>query len=153
MEQPTAKSSRPTLRKVLCALTLALILSAGMALAFALTLPDNSIKIALAGPASGPLAQYGQIQNTAAQLAIEDINNAGGINGQQLKAVIYDDACDPKQAISVAKKIANDNIQFVVGHVCSGATQAASKIYEAEGILMITSSASRPANYQTAVMT
>lgn len=105
---------------------------------------DDTIKIAIAGPITGPVAQYGEMQFVGAEMAIEQINKAGGINGQKLEGVHYDDACDPKQAVAVANKIVNDGISFVVGHLCSSSTQPASDIYEDEGILMISPAATSP---------
>ncbi|ODS22455.1 leucine ABC transporter subunit substrate-binding protein LivK [Candidatus Endobugula sertula] len=104
----------------------------------------DTIKIALAGPVTGPVAQYGDMQFTGAKMAIEQINKGGGVNGKQLEAVIYDDACDPKQAVAVANKIVNDGVGFVVGHLCSSSTQPASDIYEDEGVLMITAASTSP---------
>ena len=104
----------------------------------------DTIKIALAGPVTGPVAQYGDMQRAGALMAIEQINKAGGVNGAQLEGVIYDDACDPKQAVAVANKVVNDGVKFVVGHVCSSSTQPATDIYEDEGVLMITPSATAP---------
>lgn len=104
----------------------------------------DTIKIAMAGPVTGPVAQYGDMQFTGGNAAIEMINQAGGINGKQLEAVIYDDACDPKQAVAVANKIVNDGAQYVLGHLCSSATQPASDIYEDEGILLITAASTSP---------
>ncbi|WP_210397073.1 branched-chain amino acid ABC transporter substrate-binding protein [Motiliproteus sediminis] len=102
------------------------------------------IKIALAGPVTGPVAQYGDMQFIGAKMAIEQINKAGGVNGEQLEAVVYDDACDPKQATAVANKVVNDGIQLVVGHLCSSSTEPASDIYEDEGVLMITAASTSP---------
>jgi len=104
----------------------------------------DTIKIALAGPVTGPVAQYGDMQMTGAQMAIEKINEAGGVNGSQLEGIVYDDACDPKQAVAVANKIVNDGIKFVVGHLCSSSTQPASDIYEDEGVIMITPASTNP---------
>lgn len=104
----------------------------------------DTIKIALAGPATGPVAQYGDMQKVGVFAAIDQINKAGGINGMQLEGVIYDDACDPKQAVAVANKIVNDGIQHVVGHLCSSSTEPASDIYEEEGVLMITAASTSP---------
>ena len=100
-------------------------LFAAMALAgvASYSLAAEPIKIALAGPVTGPVAQYGDMQSMGALMAIEQINKAGGVNGSMLEAVTYDDACDPKQAVAVANKIVNDGIQFVVGHLCSGSSQ------------------------------
>ncbi|MCP5210975.1 MAG: branched-chain amino acid ABC transporter substrate-binding protein [Hahellaceae bacterium] len=104
----------------------------------------DTIKIALAGPVTGAVAQYGDMQMIGAQMAIEKINAAGGVNGDTLEGIIYDDACDPKQAVAVANKIVNDGVKFVVGHLCSSSTQPASDIYEDEGILMVTAASTSP---------
>ncbi|MEH6472795.1 MAG: branched-chain amino acid ABC transporter substrate-binding protein [Halopseudomonas sp.] len=108
------------------------------------TVAQAEIKVALAGPVTGPVAQYGDMQFIGAKMAIEQINNAGGINGEKLVGVVYDDACDPKQATAVANKIVNDGVQLVVGHLCSSSTEPASDIYEDEGILMITAASTSP---------
>jgi branched-chain amino acid transport system substrate-binding protein len=55
-----------------------------------------------------------------------------------------DDACEPKQAVAVANKIVSQKIKYVIGHVCSGSTIPASDIYENEGIVMVTPSATAP---------
>ena len=125
--------------------TLSKLLTA-MALAGAATysMAAEPIKIALAGPVTGPVAQYGDLQYIGATMAIEQINKAGGVNGRMLESVVYDDSCDPKQAVAVANKIVNDGIRFVVGHLCSGSTLPAADIYEEEGILMITAASTAP---------
>ena len=121
-------------------------LFAAMALAgvASYSLAAEPIKIALAGPVTGPVAQYGDMQSMGALMAIEQINKAGGVNGSTLEAVTYDDACDPKQAVAVANKIVNDGIQFVVGHLCSGSSQPAADIYDEEDIMMITAASTAP---------
>ena len=109
-------------------------LFAAMALAGAASysMAADTIKIALAGPVTGAVAQYGEMQFIGAEMAIEQINKAGGVNGAMLEGVKYDDACDPKQAVAVANKIVNDEVKYVVGHLCSSSTQPASDIYEDE---------------------
>lgn len=104
----------------------------------------DSIKVGIVGPKTGPVAQYGDMQFSGARMAIEQINANGGVDGKQLVAVEYDDACDPKQAVAVANKVVNDGVKFVVGHLCSSSTQPASDIYEDEGIVMITPAATSP---------
>ncbi|WP_257255082.1 MULTISPECIES: branched-chain amino acid ABC transporter substrate-binding protein [unclassified Endozoicomonas] len=122
----------------------ALAVSAAVAGASGLAQAADTIKIALAGPVTGPVAQYGDMQFSGAKMAVEQINKQGGVNGKQLEAVVYDDACDPKQAVAVANKIVNDDIRFVVGHLCSSSTQPTTDIYEDEGILMITPASTSP---------
>ncbi|MEH6389667.1 MAG: branched-chain amino acid ABC transporter substrate-binding protein [Pseudomonas profundi] len=121
-----------------------MIAVAAMAGATGFAMAADNIKIALAGPVTGPVAQYGDMQFIGAKMAIDRINAAGGVNGSQLEGVIFDDACDPKQAVAVANRIVNEDIQFVVGHLCSSSTQPASDIYEDEGILMITAASTSP---------
>ncbi len=105
---------------------------------------EETIKIAIAGPITGPVAQYGDMQMSGAKMAVEQINAKGGVNGKKLEAVLIDDVCEPKQAVAVANQIVNQKIKYVVGHLCSGSTQPASKLYEDEGILMITPAATNP---------
>ncbi|WP_147461834.1 ABC transporter substrate-binding protein, partial [Pseudomonas syringae group genomosp. 3] len=70
----------------------------------------DTIKIGIAGPKTGPVAEYGTMQFNGARMAIEQINAKGGVDGKQLEAVEYDDACDPKQAVAVANKVVNDGV-------------------------------------------
>ncbi len=102
------------------------------------------IRIGIAGPMTGPVAQYGDMQFSGARMAIERINAAGGVMGEQLVGVEVDDVCDPKQAVTVANRLVNEGVQYVVGHLCSSSTQPASDIYEDEGILMITPASTSP---------
>lgn len=114
----------------------------------ALALPASAlaeIQIGIAGPMTGPVAQYGDMQFAGARMAIEQINANGGVDGEMLEAVEMDDVCDPKQAVTVANSMVNEGVSFVVGHLCSSSTQPASDIYEDEGILMITPASTSPA--------
>ncbi|WP_148864158.1 branched-chain amino acid ABC transporter substrate-binding protein [Marinobacter fonticola] len=103
------------------------------------------IKIGIAGPMTGAVAQYGDMQFSGARMAIEQINKNGGVMGEELVAVEQDDVCDPKQAVSVANNMVNEGVRYVVGHLCSSSTQPASDIYEDEGILMVTPASTSPA--------
>ena len=102
------------------------------------------IKIAVAGPITGEYAAFGQQMKAGAEQAVADINKAGGVNGQQLALQTGDDACDPKQAVSVANKFASDGVVFVAGHFCSGSSIPASKVYTEEGILQISPASTNP---------
>ena len=120
------------------------LLAGCIALAFSNMAFAENIKVAVVGAMSGPVAQYGDQEFTGAEQAVADINAKGGIKGNKLQIVKYDDACDPKQAVAVANKVVNDGIKYVIGHLCSSSTQPASDIYEDEGILMITPGATNP---------
>jgi branched-chain amino acid transport system substrate-binding protein len=101
-----------------------------------------TVKIGLPGPLTGPVTQYGDMVRAGAMTAVEQINAAGGPNRFEL--VQIDDACEPKQAVLAANKIVSQGIKFVIGHLCSGATIAAADIYENEGVVMISPSATAP---------
>lgn len=118
-----------------------LVLASCILMALSHSASAKDIKIAIVGAMSGPVAQYGDMEFLGARQAIADINAKGGINGDKLVGVEYDDACDPKQAVAVANKVINDGIRHVIGHLCSSSTQPASDIYDDEGILMITPAA------------
>lgn len=105
---------------------------------------DETIKIAYVGPITGSITQYGDMVKEGIVTAIEEINENGGINGKKVELISEDDSCEPKQAVAVANRNVANGIKFVVGHVCSGATIAAAQIYDNEGIVMVTPSASAP---------
>ncbi len=80
-----------------------------------------------------------------AQLAVADINAAGGVlGGRRLRLVIEDDVCDPRQGVSVANRIVASQVGFVAGHACSGATIPASSVYADGNVLMMSPAASNP---------
>ncbi len=99
----------------------------------------------MVGPTTGQVTQYGDMVREGVDTAIERINATGGVNGKKLEAVVIDDGCEPKQGPVAANRVVNDKIGFVVGHVCSGATIAATEIYNNEGVVMVTPSATSPA--------
>jgi branched-chain amino acid transport system substrate-binding protein len=100
--------------------------------------------IGVAGPITGPNAAFGaQLVNGTLQ-AVDDIDKAGGILGQQIILEQGDDVSDPKQGVSVANKFVGDRVKFVVGHFSSGVTIPVSDVYQENGILMITPSATNP---------
>jgi branched-chain amino acid transport system substrate-binding protein len=102
------------------------------------------ILIGMAGPMTGKLAWFGEQMERGAELAVADLNAAGGVLGQQVRLITADDFCDPEQAVAAARKLVSDGVIFVVGHYCSGASIPASEIYQAAGVLMITPSSSNP---------
>ncbi len=102
------------------------------------------IKIGVAGPITGPNATFGAQLKNGVEQAVEDINAAGGINGQKLQISIGDDVSDPKQGVSVANKFAGEGVKFVVGHFNSGVSIPASDVYAEAGILQITPASTNP---------
>ncbi|HLH93378.1 MAG TPA: branched-chain amino acid ABC transporter substrate-binding protein [Xanthobacteraceae bacterium] len=102
------------------------------------------IKIGVAGPMTGGNATFGAQLKQGSEQAVADINKAGGILGQKLVIEIGDDRADPKEGVSVANKFAADGVKFVVGHFNSGVTIPASEVYQENGILEISPSATNP---------
>jgi branched-chain amino acid transport system substrate-binding protein len=108
------------------------------------------MRIAVAGPLSvSPMtaryAMSGEGLRRGAELAVRDVNESGGINGQKLTLVIADDAgCDPKMAVEVANELVRQGIVFVDGHYCSSASIPASRVYHDNGVLMISPGSTNP---------
>ncbi len=102
------------------------------------------IKIATAGPITGQYASFGEQMKKGAEMAVADINAAGGLLGEKLSLSVGDDRCDPKEAVAVANKFVNDGIVFVAGHFCSGSSIPASAVYHEEGVLQITPASTNP---------
>lgn len=123
------------------------VLFSGLALVFGLTLAQAAnaqVKLGVGGPLTGSAAAFGaQIKNGAEQAA-EDINAAGGINGQKVQLFVGDDGSDPKQGVSVANNFAGEGVTFVIGHFNSGVTMPSSEVYAENGILQITPASTNP---------
>ena len=103
------------------------------------------IKIGVAGPTTGSAAAYGEVQLNGVEIAVTEINEAGGINGRMIEIVPGDDQCDPTQAANVAQRFTTDpDIIAVIGHVCSSATLAGGPIYDAAGLTVVTGSSTNP---------
>ncbi len=120
-------------------------LCVGVALtALGTTAAQADILIGVAGPRTGAYANFGEQVFQGASQAVKDINAKGGVLGQKLRLEIGDDACDPKQAVSVANQFANHGVAFVAGHFCSGSSIPASAVYQDEGIVMMSFSSTNP---------
>jgi branched-chain amino acid transport system substrate-binding protein len=119
----------------------------GFALVFGITtgaMAEN-IRIGVASPFTGDLAAYGDNIKAGVSLKLKEINDAGGINGQQVELVWGDDLCAPKDAGTVASKFAADkSIVAVIGHLCSSATLAAMPIYVRAGLPAISPTSTNP---------
>ncbi|MBC7799314.1 MAG: branched-chain amino acid ABC transporter substrate-binding protein [Gemmatimonadaceae bacterium] len=102
------------------------------------------IRVATVGPMTGSYAAVGAQMKAGAEQAVADINKAGGVNGQQLVLEIGDDACDPRQAVSVANQMSSRKVALVAGHYCSGSSIPASKVYAEEGVLQISPASTNP---------
>ena len=108
---------------------------------------EQVVKIGHVGPLSGPIAHLGKDNENGARMAIEELNAKGvSIGGKKIKfeLIAEDDASDPKQGTAVAQKLVDEKVKGVIGHLNSGTTIPASKIYNDEGIPQISPSATNP---------
>lgn len=127
------------------------ILGALAAAAVGVARADEMVKIGEAAPVTGPASYLGKDTENGARLAIEEINQAGLLIGGKKVTLIFDaqdDAGDPRQATQVAQKLVDDKVVAVVGHMQSGSTIPASKIYNDADIVQVSPSATNPAYTQ-----
>jgi len=105
------------------------------------------VKIGHVAPMSGSQAHYGKDNANGSQMAVDDLNAENlVIGGKKIKFELMaeDDAADPKQGTAVAQKLCDAKVAGVVGHLNSGTTIPASKIYNDCGIPHITGAATNP---------
>ena len=108
---------------------------------------DEVVKIGHVAPLTGGIAHMGKDNENGARLAVEEINAKGlTIGGQKITLELdaQDDAADPRTATQVAQRLVDDNIVAVVGHLTSGTSIPASKIYSDAGIVQISPSSTNP---------
>jgi branched-chain amino acid transport system substrate-binding protein len=101
--------------------------------------------IAVVGPVTGQYASFGAQMKNGAELAVEDINAAGGVLGKKLDLDVGDDACDPKQAVAVANQMTAKGVALVAGHYCSGSSIPASQVYAESDMVQISPASTNPA--------
>ncbi|MBS3849864.1 branched-chain amino acid ABC transporter substrate-binding protein [Devosia sp. J2-20] len=133
----------------------ALLATTAIAMAFAAP-AYAEMKIGILVPTTGSEATYGQDMANAVDLAIAEINAAGGVLGEQLSSVVGDDGCDPQQAVNAASKLASSDVTGIVGGYCSGATVPTLKIFGDANIPFVIAAANStkliPANPGNAFM-
>ncbi|MGY8532418.1 branched-chain amino acid ABC transporter substrate-binding protein [Paracidovorax citrulli] len=108
---------------------------------------EQVVKIGHVGPVSGPQAHYGKDNENGARMAVEELNAQGvTIAGKKIKFELQaeDDGADPKQGTAAAQKLCDAKVAGVVGHLNSGTTIPASKVYNDCGIPHVTGAATNP---------
>lgn len=119
-----------------------LALTSGLALA-----QDMVVRIGHVAPVSGPQAHYGKDNENGVRMAIEVLNSQNitiGGKKARFEIVAEDDAADPKQGTAAAQKLCDSKVAGVVGHLNSGTTIPASKVYNDCGIPHVTGAATNP---------
>jgi branched-chain amino acid transport system substrate-binding protein len=125
----------------------AVVAAAALLIAGTASAQDMVVKIGHVGPTSGGIAHLGKDNEMGARMAIDELNAKGvTIGGKKVKFELLaeDDAADPKQGTAVAQKLVDSKVNGVVGHLNSGTTIPASKIYSDAGIPQISPSATNP---------
>lgn len=135
--QPIQKLSR---------LSILLVLIVGLLSVYgAAAQSSEPIYIGVSGPLTGPAAQYGEQWKKGFDLALEEINGAGGIDGRELAYIFEDSQADPKQSVVVAQKfVADERIIVELGDFSSTASMAASPIYQRGGLVQFGFTNSHP---------
>ena len=106
---------------------------------------QSPIKIGWVGPLTGDVAYLGQDSVKSAQLAVEEVNTAGGVNGRSLELIIEDGKCSPKDGALAANKLINiDNVPVILGGQCSGELLAMAPIAEEKKVVLISGCSSAP---------
>ena len=107
---------------------------------------DNTIKIGGIAPLSGAVAVYGVECTNGVNLAVEEINAAGGINGKKIAYIAEDDEGDPAKSVNAYKKLTTqDGIRMIIGSLTSGCTIALTASAQAQGVIQIAPAATAEA--------
>ncbi|MHC1683936.1 MAG: ABC transporter substrate-binding protein [Clostridiaceae bacterium] len=105
---------------------------------------SDVIKIGYSGPLTGPVATYGVSVKQGSELAAEEINKAGGINGKNVEFVYEDDEADPAKATNAFNKLLDEKVVAILGGVTSGATIAIAPKATENKIPLLTPTATNP---------
>ncbi len=102
------------------------------------------IKVGFIAPLTGDLGSFGESVRQTVMLAVQETNDAGGINGRQVEVIYEDGQCD-KAAADAAQKLINvDGVNYILGGVCSGETLAAAPIAEKNHVILFSGISSSP---------
>ncbi|KXH83877.1 branched-chain amino acid ABC transporter substrate-binding protein [Sporosarcina sp. HYO08] len=102
---------------------------------------DDDISVGVLLPVTGNNATDGKDMLNAMNMAVEKVNDAGGVLGKKIKLEVADDACDPQTATTAANKLVSQGVIAVVGGYCSGATLPATGVFHNANIPMIVAAA------------
>ena len=121
---------------------LSLLLVLMLAISFgACAKKSEGITLGVISPNTGALAVYGAAVTTAVDLAVSEINAAGGILGQQVAVINTDDQFDPAETLNAFNSLVSQNVGLIVGSVTSGCTSAITEAANEEGVVLLTPSA------------
>ena len=128
--------------KKILALALALLMIASCCVALSSCKKDSdTIKIGVSGPLTGAASVYGEAVKNSAQLAVDEINAKGGLNGVMLELIAMDDQADAKNVGTNYAALLEDGMQVALGCVTSGAGLEFSKLSKEDNVFFLTPSA------------
>jgi branched-chain amino acid transport system substrate-binding protein len=104
----------------------------------------QNILIGVSTPVTGPAAVASEWERWGIDLAVEEINGAGGVLGRKIETIILDNKCNPSEAVNVANKLVEAKVVAIIGSHCSSAHLAAMPIIKEAKVPMITGIASNP---------
>jgi branched-chain amino acid transport system substrate-binding protein len=105
----------------------------------------KTLKVAILAPLSGPVPTFGVSTRDGALLAIKQWNDAGGVLGMQIQAIVEDSQCTPDPAVNAANKVIDqDKVHYIMGEVCSSASIPVSEIANAKHVLQISGTSTNP---------
>jgi branched-chain amino acid transport system substrate-binding protein len=106
---------------------------------------ENEILIGSYSPNTGATATFGVFQMRGTEMAIEEINNAGGINGKKIKHINYDNKSDGDETLAVVNRlISQDKVVAILGEATSGRSKIGAQVAQQNKVPMLTSSATNP---------
>ena len=106
---------------------------------------DEPYRIGVMESVTGPGETYGNVAVQAKQMAVDEINAAGGINGRMIELIIEDEKCNAQDAITAYRKLTDvDGVKIILGTSCSGAMLGAAPLAEGEGVVMFSGLATNP---------
>ena len=126
-------------------LTLSVLACGGDEDVFRVGVDEDVFRIGVMESLTGPGETYGTVANQAKQMAADEINAAGGINGRRLELVVEDSQCSAKDAVAAYNKLTDvEGVKIILGTSCSGAMLGAAPLAEADGIILFSGLASSP---------
>ena len=106
---------------------------------------DDPFRIGVLESLTGPGETYGTVANQSKQMAADEINAAGGVDGRRLELVVEDSQCSAQGAIAAYRKLTDvDGIKVILGTSCSGAMLGVAPLAEADGVILFSGLASNP---------
>ena len=106
---------------------------------------DEPYRIGVMESVTGPGETYGNVAVQAKQMAVEEINAAGGVNGRMIELIVEDEKCNAQDAITAYRKLTDvDGVKIILGTSCSGAMLGAAPLAEEEGVVLFSGLATNP---------